>query len=74
MSLANVMTNKVMVNSRKFNRAVCTQFDGIVRKITAQSETTESLVKQQEYVENLRVGELLELRVGCLDLSYIRIT
>ena len=58
------MVHNIVNHSRKFNRAICTQYDNIVRKITAQSEKTEELVKQIEYVENLRVGELLELRVS----------
>ena len=61
--LSLVMVNNIVNHSRKFNRAICTQYDSIVRRITAQSEKTEELVKQIDYVENLRVGELLELRV-----------
>ena len=61
--LSLVMVNNIVNHSRKFNRAICTQYDNIVRRITAQSERTEELVKQIDYVENLRVGELLELRV-----------
>ena len=62
--LSLAMVNNIVNHSRKFNRAICTQYDNIVRRITAQSEKTEELVKQIEYVENLRVGELLELRVS----------
>ena len=61
--LSLVMVNNIVNHSRKFNRAICTQYDNIVRRITVQSEKTEELVKQIDYVENLRVGELLELRV-----------
>ena len=61
--LSQVMVDNIVNHSRRFNRAICTQYDNIVRRITAQSERTEELVKQIEYVENLRVGELLELRV-----------
>ncbi|KAK2157592.1 hypothetical protein LSH36_188g04054 [Paralvinella palmiformis] len=56
------MISKIVDISRLFNRSICHQYDVIVRKITAQSETTEELVKQQAYVENLYSGELLELR------------
>ena len=63
-TLADVMTSNIINVSRKFNRGICTQYDNIVRKITAQSETTEDLVKQSDYVERLHVGELLELRVS----------
>ena len=60
------MISKIVDISRLFNRSICHQYDVIVRKITAQSETTEELVKQQAYVENLYSGELLELRVSVL--------
>ena len=53
-----------MDTSQKFNRSICTQYDTIVKKITSQSETTDQLVRQQDYVERLRVGELLELNVS----------
>ena len=62
--LSLVMVSNIVNHSRKFNRAICIQYDNIVRRITAQSERTEELVKQIDYVENLRVGELLELRVS----------
>ena len=77
--LSLVMVNNIVNHSRKFNRAICTQYDNIVRRITAQSEKTEELVKQIDYVENLRVGELLELRVPTvsnekdIDFSLIKI-
>ena len=73
------MVNNIVNHSRKFNRAICTQYDNIVRRVTAQSEKTEELVKQIDYVENLRVGELLELRVPTvsnekdIDFSLIKI-
>ena len=60
--LAGRMIDNVMITSRKFNRGICTEYDNIVRKITAQSETTLELVTQQDYVENLHTKELLELR------------
>ena len=77
--LSLVMVNNIVNHSRKFNRAICTQYDNIVRRVTAQSEKTEELVKQIDYVENLRVGELLELRVPTvsnekdIDFSLIKI-
>ncbi len=61
--LINVLTTHIMETSRKFNRGICTEYDTIVRNITAQSETTDELVRQQDYVENLHVKELLHLRV-----------
>ena len=62
--LANIMINKIVSMSRKFNREICSQYDGIVRKITSQSQSTDQLVALQDYTDGLRVGELLHLKVG----------
>ena len=62
-SLAQVLITNVVNLSRKFNQGIRSQYDTIVRKITHQAESTEELVKLQDYTENLRVGELLDLRV-----------
>ena len=64
--LAQTLIDNIVSTSRNFNRGICNQYDVIVKRITAQSETVEELVKQQDYVENLCVGELLDLRVGYL--------
>ncbi|XP_071960977.1 dynein axonemal heavy chain 3-like [Antedon mediterranea] len=61
-NLASIMINKITSTSRKFNRSICQEYDGIVRKITAQSESTDQLVGLQEYVDRLRTGQLLQLR------------
>ncbi|XP_033642613.1 dynein heavy chain 3, axonemal-like [Asterias rubens] len=60
--LANIMINKIVSMSRKFNREICSQYDGIVRKITSQSQSTDQLVALQDYTDGLRVGELLHLK------------
>ena len=57
------MVNNIISVSEKFNRNICKQYDSIVKKITEQSETTDQLVKQMKYVESLRAGELLQLKV-----------
>lgn len=62
--LSGILINHIITTSSRFNRSICTQYDGIVRRITAQSETTEQLVQQQAFVENLHVKELVELRVN----------
>ena len=62
--LQDVLITNVMNLSRKFNRGMCSQYDGIVRKITTQADTTEQLVNLQSYVDRLTTGELLELRVS----------
>lgn len=63
-TLMTVLVNNIISLNRRFNRGICTEYDGIVRKITAQSETTEELVKQTEYLDNLPVSELLKLKVS----------
>ena len=63
-SLIATMTGNIAKISRKFNRDICTKYDTILKNIMALSETTEDLVKQTAYVENLRTGELMVLRVS----------
>ncbi|XP_041458176.1 dynein heavy chain 3, axonemal-like isoform X7 [Lytechinus variegatus] len=60
--LADIMITNIIDTSRLFNRAICGQYDQIVRRITTQSETTTQLVKLQEYVDRLTTGELLQLK------------
>lgn len=71
-SLGQIFTNDVSSKSSKFNREICTQYDNIVRNITRQSVTVSELVKQIDYVDGLRVGELLQLRVRCLIFFFVR--
>lgn len=61
--LNNLMVRKIMDTSDKFNRQICSQYDTIVKRSSYQAENTQELVKLQDYVEGLRVGELLELKV-----------
>ena len=61
--LVQRMVDKIIATSEKFNRSICKQYDNIVKKITIQSETTDQLVQQMKYVESLRAGELLQLKV-----------
>lgn len=49
--------------SRKFNRAICSQYETILQKITTIPENTAELVQQQDYVERLESGELHQLKV-----------
>ncbi|PVD24893.1 hypothetical protein C0Q70_15383 [Pomacea canaliculata] len=60
--LNNIMVRKIMDTSDKFNRQICSQYDTIVKRSSYQAENTQELVKLQDYVEGLRVGELLELK------------
>ena len=58
------MVKKIMETSDKFNRGICSQYDTIVKKSSYQAENTKELVDLIEYVESLKVGELLELKVS----------
>ena len=62
--LVQRMVDSIIATSEKFNRNICKQYDNIVKKITEQSESTDELVKQMKYVESLRAGELLQLKVS----------
>ncbi|XP_055958183.1 dynein axonemal heavy chain 3 [Patella vulgata] len=61
-SLIDTMVTNIMTTSVEFNRSICDQYKLIVKKNAQHAETTESLVEMQEYVENLRMGELYELK------------
>ncbi|XP_052779096.1 dynein axonemal heavy chain 3-like isoform X2 [Mya arenaria] len=60
--LVQRMVDNIISISEKFNRKICSQYDGIVKSITNQSEKTDELVAQMKYVESLRAGELLRLK------------
>ncbi|XP_067861511.1 dynein axonemal heavy chain 3-like [Heptranchias perlo] len=60
--LANIVINKVVTVSEKFNRRICQQYDGIVRKITSIAGSTRKLVQMQNYLDTLRSCELLQLK------------
>lgn len=62
--LVKRMVDTIVATSEKFNRNICKQYDGIVKNITKQSEKTDELVAQMKYVESLRAGELLQLKVS----------
>uniref|UniRef100_H3ANA7 AAA+ ATPase domain-containing protein n=1 Tax=Latimeria chalumnae TaxID=7897 RepID=H3ANA7_LATCH len=66
--LANIIINKVVTASEKFNRKICEQYDGIVTKITSIAESTSALVDLQNYADKLRSGELVELK-GKLEVA-----
>ena len=59
------MVNNIALISRKFNKGLCSAYDKIVRKIAAQSDNTDELVTQMKYVEDLRIGELINLKDKC---------
>lgn len=61
--LIEILVTNIMETSHKFNRGICKQYDTIVKSVAMQAENTDELVKLKNYVENLKVSELLELRV-----------
>ena len=62
--LIDIMVTNICNMSRGFNKGICKQYDTIVKRVAQQAENTEELVQMQNYVENLKVGELLQLKVG----------
>ena len=62
--LASLMTSKLIKKSFEFNRSICQQYDYIVNRITSSAKTTEELVDLEKYIDNLRSGPLVHLRVS----------
>ena len=67
------MVQKVLDTSDVFNRGICCQYDAIVTKCSYQAEDTKELVDLTDYVEYLKVGELLELKVSQINYIYMHI-
>ena len=61
--LASLMTSRLIKKSFEFNRSICQQYDYIVNRITSSAKTTEELVDLEKYIDNLRSGPLVHLRV-----------
>lgn len=57
------MLMKLTRQSVQFNRAICAQYDQIVIRITTSAKTTDELVDLENYIEQLRSGALLKLKV-----------
>jgi len=62
--LVDIMLVKLTQQSVHFNRSICAQYDQIVIKITTSAKTTDELVELEKYIEHLRSGALLQLKVG----------
>ena len=62
--LVSLMTSKLTRKSFDFNRSICHQYDYIVNRITSSSKTTDDLVDLEKYIDNLRSGPLVHLKVG----------
>ena len=61
--LVNIMLTRLTKRSYQFNRSICHQYDQIVNRITSPTKTTEELVELEDYIDNLRTGPLLKLKV-----------
>ncbi|RMX56942.1 hypothetical protein pdam_00011068, partial [Pocillopora damicornis] len=61
--LVGLMTSKLVRKSFDFNRSICHQYDYIVNRITSSSKTTDELVDLEKYIDNLRSGPLVHLKV-----------
>ena len=61
--LVSMMTSKLARRSFDFNRSICHQYDYIVNRITSSAKTTDELVDLEKYIDNLRSGPLVHLKV-----------
>ncbi|KAK6993742.1 dynein heavy chain 3 axonemal, partial [Biomphalaria glabrata] len=58
----NTMVGKVTETNNKFDRQICFEYDAIVKRCSYQAENTRELVQLQDYVESLKVVQLLQLK------------
>lgn len=68
--LVGLMTSKLVRKSFDFNRSICHQYDYIVNRITSSSKTTDELVDLEKYIDNLRSGPLVHLKVVLVNLHH----
>ena len=61
--LVNIMLSKLTKESLQFNRSICQQYDIIVNRITSPSTSTNDLVELERFIDNLRSGPLVTLKV-----------
>ncbi len=65
--LADKILNQVVENSFNFNKKICTQYEDIVTKINSAAQSTDELVELTNFIENLRFGPLMSIKVGGID-------
>ena len=63
--LSQMIINQITENSFHFNKRICSQYDEIVNKINGVAHDTDELVALSNYIDNLRFGPLLSLKVNC---------
>ena len=52
----------VVLRSRTQAKAVCAQYDSIVSRVSAQSQSTRQLVDLQRYIDSITYTELVDLK------------
>lgn len=63
--LSQMIIDQITENSFHFNKRICSQYDEIVNKINGVAHDTDELVALSNYIDNLRFGPLLSLKVNC---------
>jgi dynein heavy chain, axonemal len=58
------MVDKVVSNSEKYNRSICSSFDTILKLISQPAETPDECVDAIKYLENVNEYELYKLKVS----------
>lgn len=62
------LVTHVTEKSRKFNKTICENYDGIVKTITEVPEDTVKLVKLIKYVEELDTKDLAVIKVRIISI------
>ena len=61
--LSKRIIDQVTGSSFNFNKKICSQYEEIVNKINSIAHDTDELVELSNYIDNLRFGPLLSLKV-----------
>ena len=74
-ALIEKVIGKVSVKSRQINREICSQFEGVVAKLSEQPDSTQDLVELLDYNHSLRQGivEDLQVSVACVSVPITRV-
>ena len=64
--LAQKILDQITTNSFYFNKKICNQYEEILNKINSITHDTDELVELSNYIDNLRFGPLLSLKVSYL--------
>ena len=72
--LADNLVQQVTDNSFLYSKNICSQYEDIVARINSVPEDTDELVELTDYIDNLRFGPLLSLKVGTFFTQLKRIS